>query len=144
MFIVGLIVCSSHCFTKFVFIQAERLKQQGKLLEMVDQRLGSEYSQVQALRLLNIALLCTNTSPTQRPRMSSVVKMLCGQIPIEVVPDDDDLIEDLRLNFTQSPSSMNNSKTDWSEMPLSDPSILLHNSKDSGYLPSSSSSSLKL
>ncbi|TKW37091.1 hypothetical protein SEVIR_1G025800v4 [Setaria viridis] len=123
---------------------AERLKQQGKLLEMVDQRLGSEYSQEQALRLLNIALLCTNTSPTQRPRMSSVVKMLCGQIPIEVVPDDDDLSEDLRLNIARSHSSMNNSKTDWSEMPSSDPSILLHNSKDSGYLPSSSSSSLKL
>ncbi|CAL5022996.1 unnamed protein product [Urochloa decumbens] len=128
---------------------AERLKQQGKLLEMVDHRLGSDYSQEQALRLLSIALLCTSTSPTQRPRMSSVVKMLCGQIPIEVVPDDDNLNEDLRLNIALSHRSMNNSRTDWSEMPSSEmpssgPSILLHNSKDSGYLPSSSSSSLKL
>nr|CAB3449419.1 unnamed protein product [Digitaria exilis] len=127
--------------------KAERLKQQGKLLEMVDHRLGSDYSEEQALRLMNIALLCTNTSPTQRPRMSSVVKMLCDQIPIEVTPDDGDLSEDLRLNFAQSHRSINNSKTDWShsQMTSSDPSILLHNKdRDSGYLPSSSSSSLKL
>ncbi|CAN6272052.1 unnamed protein product [Urochloa humidicola] len=128
---------------------AERLKQQEKLLEMVDHRLGSDYSQEEALRLLSIALLCTNTSPTQRPRMSSVAKMLCGQIPIEVVPDDDDLSEDLRLNIALSHRSINNSRTDWSELPSSEmpsscPSILLHNSKASGYLPSSSSSSLKL
>ncbi|KAL6629381.1 hypothetical protein ACP70R_029146 [Stipagrostis hirtigluma subsp. patula] len=122
---------------------AERLKQQGRLLEIVDRRLGSDYSQEQALRLLNVALLCTNTLPTQRPRMSSVVKMLCGQIPIEVVPDDD-LSEDLRLNISQSHNSVNNSQTDWSHLPSSDPSILLYNSKDTGYVPSSSSSSLKL
>ncbi|CAL4970434.1 unnamed protein product [Urochloa decumbens] len=125
---------------------AERLKQQGKLLEMVDQRLGSDYSQEQALRLLNVALLCTNTLPTQRPKMSSVVKMLCGQIPIEVIPDDDDLIEDLQVNMTESRCSVsvNDSQTDRPQMPSSDCSILLHKSKDSGYLPSSSSSSLKL
>uniref|UniRef100_A0A0D9VE40 non-specific serine/threonine protein kinase n=1 Tax=Leersia perrieri TaxID=77586 RepID=A0A0D9VE40_9ORYZ len=51
---------------------AERLKQEGKLLEIVDQRLGSRYSQDEALRMLNVALLCTNTSPAQRPKMSSV------------------------------------------------------------------------
>uniref|UniRef100_A0A0A9CUU7 Serine-threonine/tyrosine-protein kinase catalytic domain-containing protein n=1 Tax=Arundo donax TaxID=35708 RepID=A0A0A9CUU7_ARUDO len=93
----------------------ERLRQQGKLLDIVDRRLGSDYSQEQALRLLNVALLCTNTLPTQRPRMSSVVKMLCGEIPIEVVPDDD-LSEDLRFNISQSHHSMNNSQTDWSQM----------------------------
>ncbi|XP_066329940.1 probable LRR receptor-like serine/threonine-protein kinase At1g53440 isoform X3 [Miscanthus floridulus] len=135
---------------------AERLKQQGKLLEMVDRRLGSDYSQEQALRLLNVALLCTSTQPTQRPRMSSVVKMLRGEIPIEIVPADDDLSEDLRLNIAQSQHSINNSQTNWSqhsvnnsqtnwsEMPSSDPSVLPHSSKDSGYLPSSSSFSVKL
>uniref|UniRef100_K3YPR2 non-specific serine/threonine protein kinase n=2 Tax=Setaria italica TaxID=4555 RepID=K3YPR2_SETIT len=121
---------------------AEGLKQQGRLLEVVDRRLGSDYSQEQALRLLNVALLCTSTLPTQRPRMSSVVKMLCGQIPIEVSPDDADLIEDLHI--AQPHHSLNNSQIDWSQIPSSDCSILLHDSKDSGCLPSSSSSSLKL
>lgn len=119
------------------------MKQQGRLLEVVDGRLGSDYSQEQALRLLNVALLCTNTLPTQRPRMSSVVKMLCGQIPIEVSPDDADLTEDL-LHLAQSQHSLSNSRTDWSQIPSSDCSILLHDSKDSGCFPSSSSSSLKL
>ncbi|CAN6272051.1 unnamed protein product [Urochloa humidicola] len=115
---------------------AERLKQQGKLLEMVDQCLGSDYSQEQALMLLNVALLCTNTLPTQRPRMSSVVKMLCGQISVEVIPDDDDLIEDLQVNMAESRCSVNDSQTELSQMQSSDCSILLHNSKGSGYLPS--------
>jgi hypothetical protein len=132
------------------------LKQQGKLLEMVDRRLGSDYSQEQALRLLDVALLCTSIQPTQRPRMSSVVKMLCGEIPVEIVPADDDLSEDLRLNIAQSRQSIdnsqtnwsqysvNNSQTNWSETLSSDPSVLPHSSKDSGYLPSSSSLSVKL
>lgn len=85
---------------------AERLKQQGRLVEIVDQRLGSDYSQEAALLLLNVALLCTNTLPTQRPRMSSVVKMLCGEAPIEVTPDDD-MSEDLRINSNQSRQSIN-------------------------------------
>ncbi|AQK70370.1 putative LRR receptor-like serine/threonine-protein kinase [Zea mays] len=135
---------------------AERLKQQGKLLEMVDRRLGSDYSQEQALRLLDVALLCTSIQPTQRPRMSSVVKMLCGEIPVEIVPADDDLSEDLRLNIAQSRQSIdnsqtnwsqysvNNSQTNWSETLSSDRSVLPHSSKDSGYLPSSSSLSVKL
>lgn len=123
---------------------------------MVDQRLGSDYSQEQALRLLNVALLCTSAQPTQRPRMSSVVKMLRGEIPIETVPADDDLSEDLQLNIAQSQHSINNSQTNWSQnsvnnsqtnwsgTPSSDPSVLPHSSKDSGYLPSSSSFSVKL
>ncbi|CAM0946050.1 unnamed protein product [Alopecurus aequalis] len=123
---------------------AETLKQQGRLLEIVDRRLGSDYSQEEALMMLNVALLCTNTLPAHRPRMSSVVKMLCGEAPIEVTPDDD-LNEDFRFNIAQSQQSMN-SRTDWSCAPStsSDPSILLRSGKDSGYLPSSSSSSLKL
>lgn len=122
---------------------AERLKQEGRLLEIVDQRLGSHYSQEEALRMLNVALLCTNTSPVQRPRMSSVVSMLCGQAPLEVVPDED-LSGYIRPSYSQSNQSMNNSLTEWSYVPSSDPSILLQNSMESGYLPSSSSPSSKL
>ncbi|GJM90679.1 hypothetical protein PR202_ga06982 [Eleusine coracana subsp. coracana] len=122
---------------------AGRLKQQGRLLEIVDPCLGSDYSQEQAQRLLNIALLCTNSLPTQRPRMSSVVKMIRGQIPIEVMPDDD-MSEDLQLKISQPHDSVSNTQTGWSLEPSSDPSVLQHINKDSGYLPSSSSSSLKL
>ncbi|KAI5605302.1 hypothetical protein BDE02_01G341400 [Populus trichocarpa] len=59
------------------------LQEQGNLLELVDPSLGSNYSKTEALRMLNLALLCTNPSPTLRPSMSSAVKMLEGQIPVQ-------------------------------------------------------------
>ncbi|XP_028763745.1 probable LRR receptor-like serine/threonine-protein kinase At1g53430 [Neltuma alba] len=59
------------------------LQEEEKLLELVDPRLGSNYSQDEAMRMLNLALLCTNLSPTLRPSMSSVVSMLEGKTPIQ-------------------------------------------------------------
>ncbi|XP_054815641.1 probable LRR receptor-like serine/threonine-protein kinase At1g53430 isoform X2 [Prosopis cineraria] len=59
------------------------LQEQGKLLELVDPRLGSSYSKDEAMRMLTLALLCTSLSPTLRPSMSSVVSMLEGKAPIQ-------------------------------------------------------------
>ncbi|KAL9232482.1 hypothetical protein vseg_007591 [Gypsophila vaccaria] len=59
------------------------LQEQGSLLELVDPTLGRSYSKEEALRLLNLALLCTNPSPSLRPMMSSVVSMIDGQIPVQ-------------------------------------------------------------
>ncbi|XP_054815727.1 probable LRR receptor-like serine/threonine-protein kinase At1g53430 isoform X2 [Prosopis cineraria] len=59
------------------------LQEQGNLLELVDPRLGLSYSKDEAMKMLNLALLCTNASPTLRPSMSSVVSMLDGKTPIQ-------------------------------------------------------------
>ncbi|KAK7272597.1 hypothetical protein RJT34_29302 [Clitoria ternatea] len=59
------------------------LHEQGNLLELVDPCLGSDYSQEEAMRMLQLALLCANPSPTLRPSMSSVVSMLEGKTPIQ-------------------------------------------------------------
>ncbi|KAK7317851.1 hypothetical protein RJT34_02424 [Clitoria ternatea] len=59
------------------------LQEQGNLLELVDPSLGTKYSQEGAMRMLSLALLCTNPSPTLRPTMSSVVSMLEGKTPIQ-------------------------------------------------------------
>ncbi|KAK7244158.1 hypothetical protein RIF29_38976 [Crotalaria pallida] len=59
------------------------LQEQGNLLELVDPDLGTRYSQEEAMRMLQLALLCTNPSPTLRPPMSSVVSMLEGKTPIQ-------------------------------------------------------------
>ncbi|KAL8205436.1 hypothetical protein R6Q57_008987 [Mikania cordata] len=53
------------------------LQEQGNLLDLVDPSLG-KYSKEEAMRMLNLSLLCTNPSPTLRPPMSAVVKMLEG------------------------------------------------------------------
>ncbi|XP_040989135.1 probable LRR receptor-like serine/threonine-protein kinase At1g53430 [Juglans microcarpa x Juglans regia] len=59
------------------------LQEQGNLLELVDPSLGSSYSSEEAMRMLNLGLLCTNPSPTLRPLMSSVVSMLEGKIAVQ-------------------------------------------------------------
>ncbi|CAJ1957649.1 unnamed protein product, partial [Sphenostylis stenocarpa] len=59
------------------------LQEQGNLLDLVDPSLGSKYSSEEAMRMLQLALLCTNPSPTLRPPMSSVVSMLEGKTPIQ-------------------------------------------------------------
>nr|XP_043618957.1 probable LRR receptor-like serine/threonine-protein kinase At1g53430 [Erigeron canadensis] len=58
------------------------LQEQGSLLELVDPGLG-KYSKDEAMTMLNLSLLCTNPSPTLRPKMSAVVQMLEGKIPVQ-------------------------------------------------------------
>lgn len=68
---------------RFFSLQAYVLQEQGKLLDLVDPILGSNYSKEEALRLLNMALLCTNISPTLRPSMSTIVSMIEGKTKVQ-------------------------------------------------------------
>ncbi|XP_038981350.1 probable LRR receptor-like serine/threonine-protein kinase At1g53440 [Phoenix dactylifera] len=70
----------------FVFLLdwAYVLQEEGRLLELVDPSLGSNYSKEEAMQMLNLAIICTNLSPTLRPTMSSVVGMLDGKMPVRV------------------------------------------------------------
>ncbi|KAH7651413.1 Non-specific serine/threonine protein kinase protein, partial [Dioscorea alata] len=52
------------------------LQKQGNLLELVDKSLGTNCSEEEALQMLNLALDCTNPSPSLRPTMSAVVSIL--------------------------------------------------------------------
>ncbi|KAH7843006.1 hypothetical protein Vadar_011731 [Vaccinium darrowii] len=62
------------------------LKEKGNLMELVDPKLGSAYNKIEVAVMINVALLCANTSPAVRPAMSSVVSMLEGRT-VPVVPD---------------------------------------------------------
>ncbi|EOY27897.1 Receptor-like kinase in flowers 1, putative [Theobroma cacao] len=74
------------------------LQQSGKLLELVDNQLGSEYNKSEAEGMIKVALLCTNASPSLRPTMSQVVEMLEGTIAIpDAVPNASSYSEDLRF-----------------------------------------------
>ncbi|GMY37774.1 isoform 2 of probable lrr receptor-like serine/threonine-protein kinase [Fagus crenata] len=55
------------------------LQQRGNLMELVDPKLGSEFNKEEAIRMIKVALLCTNPSPALRPKMSAVVSMLEGR-----------------------------------------------------------------
>ncbi|KAG6696132.1 hypothetical protein I3842_09G132100 [Carya illinoinensis] len=55
------------------------LQKRGDLMELVDPKLGSDFNKEEAIRMIKVALLCTNSSPALRPTMSAVVGMLEGQ-----------------------------------------------------------------
>ncbi|XP_058103388.1 uncharacterized protein LOC131246945 [Magnolia sinica] len=77
---------NTNCMPKEDFVHlldwAYVLQEQGILLELVDPSLGLDYSEEEALRMLNLALLCTNPSPSLRPAMSAAVRMLEGKIEV--------------------------------------------------------------
>uniref|UniRef100_A0A6N2KAH9 Serine-threonine/tyrosine-protein kinase catalytic domain-containing protein n=1 Tax=Salix viminalis TaxID=40686 RepID=A0A6N2KAH9_SALVM len=56
------------------------LQKNGDIMEMVDPRLGSAFNKKEVVRMINVALLCTNHP---RPAMSTVVSMLEGKTDIE-------------------------------------------------------------
>ncbi|KAL9260171.1 putative LRR receptor-like serine/threonine-protein kinase [Drosera capensis] len=58
------------------------LRQKGDLMDLVDPRLSSDYNKEEALRMIKIALLCTDPSPALRPSMSAVVSMLQGDLSV--------------------------------------------------------------
>lgn len=74
---------TNYSFYVCFLMQAYVLQEQGNLLELVDPSLGSKFSKQDAMRMINVSLLCTNPSPTLRPSMSSVVSMLEGKIPVQ-------------------------------------------------------------
>ncbi|KAI9186159.1 hypothetical protein LWI28_014274 [Acer negundo] len=64
------------------------LKDEGKLMELVDPKLDSNFNEEEVMVMINAALLCSDVSPTVRPSMSTVVSMLEGRAAVQdFVPD---------------------------------------------------------
>ncbi|KAK7272602.1 hypothetical protein RJT34_29308 [Clitoria ternatea] len=63
------------CLVDWVYL----LKERGNLMELVDERLGGDIKEQEVMVMINVALLCTQVSPTRRPSMGSVVGMLEGK-----------------------------------------------------------------
>ncbi|GLT54266.1 hypothetical protein SLA2020_274780 [Shorea laevis] len=64
------------------------LQKKGNLMELVDPKLVSELIKEEAIRMIKVALLCTDPSPALRPTMSAVVSMLEGQTTVDEVTMD--------------------------------------------------------
>ncbi|XP_019190172.1 PREDICTED: probable leucine-rich repeat receptor-like serine/threonine-protein kinase At3g14840 isoform X2 [Ipomoea nil] len=90
----------------WLLVQARDLHENGNLMELIDPRLGSDFDKEQALRMIKVALLCTNPSPDLRPFMSEVVNMLEGN---------DDIPE---YKFDQNEINCEPVKDDYDEMPV--------------------------
>ncbi|XP_061984208.1 probable LRR receptor-like serine/threonine-protein kinase At1g29720 isoform X2 [Populus nigra] len=88
---------SSHRTTnEFVCLLdwAHVLQKKGNLMEIVDPKLQSEFNKEEAERMIKLALLCTNASPSLRPAMSEVVSMLEGQTSIQEMISDPSIYGD--------------------------------------------------
>ncbi|XP_009603858.1 putative LRR receptor-like serine/threonine-protein kinase At1g07650 [Nicotiana tabacum] len=95
------------------------MQERGSILELVDPDLCSNYSTQEAMVVLNVALSCTNASPTLRPTMSQVVSMLEGQTLVQDVLSDPGIsttgsgFRSMRSHFWQTQSlSTDGTRTD--------------------------------
>ncbi|KAK9936662.1 hypothetical protein M0R45_013491 [Rubus argutus] len=70
------------------------LQQKGNLLELVDPRLGSDFSKKEAIRMIKVALVCTSPAPALRPVMSAVVSMLEGRTAVDEFALDPSIYDD--------------------------------------------------
>lgn len=110
-------------------------------MELVDPRLGSNFDPEEAIAMINIALLCTNVSPSARPAMSAVVCMLEGKAAVEeLVSNPDDLRKEMsemwnlmqqndkktgRKNQAESASSID-VPSSWTSITSRDQTLKLH------------------
>jgi hypothetical protein len=67
------------------FLQAYSLHEQDKLMDLIDPRLNNNVLDDEAQRVINVALLCMQTSATRRPFMSRVLAMFLNEVDVAVV-----------------------------------------------------------
>ena len=65
-------------------LQTWHLYEKGSPLELMDPDIDSTCSKEEVLRVIEVALLCTQAVPTMRPKMSQVVAMLTSAV--EIIP----------------------------------------------------------
>ncbi|KAL0667940.1 hypothetical protein Bca4012_030644 [Brassica carinata] len=59
-------------------LEVKKLHQEGKLKQLIDKDLNDKYDRVELEEIVQVALLCTQFNPSNRPKMSEVMKMLKG------------------------------------------------------------------
>ncbi|GMH26100.1 hypothetical protein Nepgr_027943 [Nepenthes gracilis] len=61
----------------------KKLHHEGKLNQLVDKDLKNNFDKIELEEMVQAALLCTQFNPSQRPKMSEVLWMLEGDVPVE-------------------------------------------------------------
>ncbi|KAL0450452.1 UNVERIFIED_CONTAM: putative G-type lectin S-receptor-like serine/threonine-protein kinase [Sesamum latifolium] len=73
---------TNYCYTPkpiFIFHYAWMLWNEGKAVDLVDESLEGAFPVEEALRCIQVGLLCAQEEPYDRPDMHSVIKMLEGE-----------------------------------------------------------------
>ncbi|XP_062115768.1 probable LRR receptor-like serine/threonine-protein kinase At1g56140 [Humulus lupulus] len=87
------------------------LLEQGRELELVDSEL-SDFEEEEVKRIIGVALLCTQTSPTVRPPMSRVVAMISGDSDVSAEISRPGYLADWKFNDVSSLMSQITKGTD--------------------------------
>ena len=87
------------------------MHEQGRELELVDSEL-SEFDEEEVKRIIGVALLCTQTSPTVRPPMSRVVAMITGDSDVSTEISRPGYLADWKFNDVSSLMSQITKRTD--------------------------------
>jgi hypothetical protein len=62
-----------------IIFQSWLLWKEGRSVDLLDQLLGGSFDYSEVLRCIQVALLCVEVQPRNRPLMSSVVMMLASE-----------------------------------------------------------------
>lgn len=85
------VVCGRRPWTKigqfnYLVDWVWSLHRDGRIVEAVDERLGSDFSVEEVKRLLLLGLACSHPIAGERPETQSIVQIVSGLVPAPVVP----------------------------------------------------------
>ncbi|KAL6276373.1 hypothetical protein ACE6H2_019974 [Prunus campanulata] len=86
--------------TEYLLDMAYVANKNGSLVDLVDKKLSGIYDAKQAITILTLAVMCTNISPTLRPRMADVVSILVGEKTVEQI--NPPTVDDHQLNVAMA------------------------------------------
>ena len=68
-----------YCVQNSLVLKVKKLQREEKLDAIVDRNLNRNYDGQEVKIMIQVALLCTQAAPEERPTMSEVVRMLEGE-----------------------------------------------------------------
>jgi hypothetical protein len=92
--------------------QVWTLHEGNKLLELVDPKVKTRNHEEEILHVINIGLLCVQSTASKRPSMSRIVAMLQGDMEMEVVIEETQLKSFKLRSLDESLLELSNSNFD--------------------------------
>ncbi|PQQ15250.1 putative L-type lectin-domain containing receptor kinase S.5 [Prunus yedoensis var. nudiflora] len=117
------VACGQRPWTKmggfqFVVDWVWSLHRGGRLLEAVDERLGSDYVAEEAERLLLLGLACSHPIANERPKTQAIIQIISGSVPVPRVPPFKPAFVWPSSSMPEGVSSVANTATTTSSWPL--------------------------
>ena len=95
-----------------ILVQAWRLWQEGKALDLMDETLRSSCNASEFLRCVHVGLLCVQEDPSERPTMSNVVVLLGSETVSLPIPRQPAFLTRRTISSTASTSSKAETNTE--------------------------------